>query len=494
MQDLNPDYDGWNIPLSLEGVNLSEWPKNVFPEPFNSFVNELSRSTETPIELASMLALSVVATVAQKHFQVCIKKGYSEPLCLWTIGILPPASRKTAVFSAVTRPLKEWEFEQKEQLTPIIESMNSKKKTVEIRIKELRNKAAKVGEGKYDEIQSEIEQLEDEIKDIPTIPQLWTGDITPEHLGTIMSLNYEAMAVLSDEGGIFDILGGLYSEGKANIDLFLQAHAASSVRIDRGSRPAIFMDRPVLTIGLTVQPQIVKTVCNNKTFRGRGLLGRALYIFPKTNIGSRNCNEEPMNEEVQSAYNVFIKTILEFESLNKALISLTLSPDAFKKWQEYSIAVEKLMSEDIGHLSHITDWAGKLPGAIARIAALIHIMRVGKSALNDTLVSLEDMTAAIRIGHALQSHALKTFDLIKEADSLQMARTIYAWVKEGKIEFFTLRDTYRTCTRRYNKEIAVLATAILEEHEIIKAIEPTAGKQGRPSEKFIVNPYVHKGG
>ena len=35
-----------------------------------------------------------------------------------------------------------------------------------------------------------------------------------------MAANNEAMAVLSDEGGIFDILSGLYSDGKANIDLF----------------------------------------------------------------------------------------------------------------------------------------------------------------------------------------------------------------------------------------------------------------------------------
>ncbi len=102
-----------------------------------------------------------------------------------------------------------------------------------------------------------------------------------------MAANGEAMSVLSDEGGIFDILSGLYSDGKANIDLFLQAHAGSPVRVDRKSGPPVFMERPVLSMGLTVQPQVIKSICGNKTFRGRGLLGRFLYAIPKSNIGSR---------------------------------------------------------------------------------------------------------------------------------------------------------------------------------------------------------------
>ena len=38
------------------------------------------------------------------------------------------------------------------------------------------------------------------------MPQLWTSDVTPENLGVIMAENDDRMAILSDEGGIFDIL------------------------------------------------------------------------------------------------------------------------------------------------------------------------------------------------------------------------------------------------------------------------------------------------
>lgn len=113
MQDLTSHFSDWPEPLPFEEVPLQPWPNNVFPEPFQTFVNELARSTETPIELAAMLTLSVIATAAHKSFQIQIKSDYIEPVNIWTVTILPPASRKSRVYNEVTAPLRKWECEQR---------------------------------------------------------------------------------------------------------------------------------------------------------------------------------------------------------------------------------------------------------------------------------------------------------------------------------------------------------------------------------------------
>ena len=59
-----------------------------------------------------------------------------------------------------------------------------------------------------------------------------------------MAANNERMSILSDESGIFDILAGRYSNGVPNLDLFLQGHAGSPVKVNRGSRPPIAMESP----------------------------------------------------------------------------------------------------------------------------------------------------------------------------------------------------------------------------------------------------------
>ncbi len=379
-------------------------------------------------------------------------------------------------------------------MEPDIQSASSKHKTMEVRLKELRAQAAKADEKKYAQLQEQIELLERELPEVPPCPQIWTGDVTPEHLGTIMAANDEAMAVLSDEGGIFDILGGLYSDGKANIDLFLQSHAASPVRVDRGSRSPVFMQRPVLTMGLTVQPQVIKCICGNKTFRGRGLLGRFLYVIPRSNIGLRTLDESSMAPEHPQRFQAALEAILSHPEavLNNdpAQHALRLSKEAYEKWREYAKTIERLMGDELGHLSHITDWAGKLPGAIARIAALLHIMRHAHGRPWDKEVSLEDMTAAVKIGHVLSNHALVVFDLLHEDSGMEVARTIFNWLKQEKVSEFTQRQCMRKF-RRFKKEELKQGFTVLKEHEILREIDPKP-KPGRPSDMYEVNPLIQK--
>jgi hypothetical protein len=88
-----------------------------------------------------------------------------------------------------TAPLRKWESEHKEMLEPLVLSSISKRKTMEERLKEIRKKAAKAKEGDYRKFQEEIELLEKELCEIPLYPQIWTSDVTPEHLATIMAAN-----------------------------------------------------------------------------------------------------------------------------------------------------------------------------------------------------------------------------------------------------------------------------------------------------------------
>lgn len=497
MQDSpKPEYVDWNPPLPLEGAILQPWPAGVFPAPFDRFVHELSRSTETPIELSSMLTIAAVATASHTKYEVAIKEDYKEPVNIWIAAILPPASRKSKVHGEITSPLKAWEIEQKELMKPQIEEALSRRKTQELRIKELRNQASKASEPSFEELNEKISTLEGQLEDAPNYPQIWASDATTEHLGTIMSSNREAIALLSDEGGIFDILAGLYSDGRANIDLLLQGHSANSVRVDRVSRSSIFLERPVITMGLAIQPEVIKTICNNKKFRGRGLLGRFLYVFPKSNIGSRNFDEPAMDAEAKILYREAMKAILDRPLSSKLGKSspqtLILTEGALNKWRDYAWTLERLMSEELGVLSHITDWAGKLAGAIARLAALLHIMRYWSGMPENHPISLDDMNSAVKIGHVLNGHALKVFNAIQESDELPMARMIQSWLIEKRLPTFTLREANRKF-RQFKKGFREPILELLSEREIIREVSchPKQMK-GRKSDIYEVNPLLFK--
>jgi Protein of unknown function (DUF3987) len=97
-----------------------------------------------------------------------------------------------------------------------------------------------------------------------TSPRIWTEDVTPEKLGAMMADHDECMAIINDEAGILATLAGRYNRGVANLDLFLKAHNGSAVRVDRGSRPPVMMQRPALTMALSPQPSVLQGLALTK--------------------------------------------------------------------------------------------------------------------------------------------------------------------------------------------------------------------------------------
>jgi hypothetical protein len=175
-----------------------------------------------------------------------------------------------------------------------------------------------------------------------------------------MADNAEQMAIVSDEGGIFDILAGRYSNGVPNLDLFLQSHAGSPVRVDRGSRPAVVMENPALTMVLSVQPDLLNGLASKPGFRGRGLLARFLYMLPVSTLGRRQGDTAPVPDDVARDYNSGIEALLELPT-EKEPRRLELSPDAYSEWFAFFQSVEREPPAG-GRFEHICDWADKLTG------------------------------------------------------------------------------------------------------------------------------------
>lgn len=216
----------WQAVISLDESVLPTWPRDIFPDEIQRFVNSLSESTETPIEMASMLTLAAISATVGGKYQVRVKPDYFEPINIWTCVALLPANIKTAVQKAINKPIIEWQKEQAKNIAPLIQEAQSIHATQSEKIKEKRRHIKNVmdDEIEYAKLIKEIASLEANLPVIPIVPQVLAQDVTTERLGTLMSLNDERMAVMSDEGGIFETMGGRYSGGVPNIDLYLQGH------------------------------------------------------------------------------------------------------------------------------------------------------------------------------------------------------------------------------------------------------------------------------
>ncbi len=486
----------WQVPISLESAKLPPWADDIFPERIQNFATALSSSTETPPELSAMMVLAAISAASQGKYRVRVKPDYFEPVNIWACAALPPGSRKTAVQMAATAPLTTWEKLQREKLEPEIKEAQANDATIREQVNLLRKKASKAEGAEFEQLKEEIAGIETALPEIPKAPQIWAQDVTPENLGTIMADNDERMAILSDEAGIFDILGGRYSGGIPNLDLFLKGHAGSPVRVNRGSRLPVFMQSPNLTMGLSPQPDVLRGLTEKPSFRGRGLLGRFLYVLPTSNLGYRTLDASPMFPGYIAEYEVILTAILNQEMASNDQGEpcphiLKITDDAMQSWQTFAHKIEAGMREG-GAYAHLTDWAGKLPGAAVRIAALLHIARHAFARPWDKQISIEDMGAALRMADILSAHALVVFDLMGADPALDGARVVLRWIeREGKPEF-TFRNCHHAHKTRY-KRAADLEPAIdvlMERHFIRQRLEKVPY---RPSRILEVNPTIFSG-
>jgi len=417
--------------------------------------------------------------------------GIRWPLQIYVATVLKSGNRKTTVINEMASPFRQAEARLIEQLTPERKRLLSMRKTEELIIEKLRKQAASKSEPTA--LIEEIARREADLLEIPAIPRYWTQDITPERLGVLMAENSGRMAVLSDEGGIFEILAGRYSGNAApNLDLFLQGHSGSPVRVDRRSREAVLINSPSLTLVLTPQPDVLRSLSEHKAFRGRGLLARFLFALPPSPVGSRKHETIPIAAYTRDAYDCCITALLGLPAASESIpFTLRFSRGAHAMWKDFQRSVEVQMAED-RPLHEIQDWGSKLPGAVARLAGGIHCsLHAGNSIPGE--IDDEIAEVSIGLGGKLISNALSAFRIMQKPEKIEHAEKLLGWiVRNGQPEFH-LRDMFRSHQSRFGEMAAMMpAVGLLQDHAYIRP-KDRERKLGRPPDVFEVNPELLDG-
>ena len=206
--------------------------------------------------------------------------------------------------------MSRWEAEQVIRMAPKIQAVRSERLTREKAIATLR---AKAGNPKNDinEIIRQVQDLEGSLPEIPIPPRLFVDDITPEGLVEFMGQQGGRAAILEAEGGIFELISGLYTNGKANLNVWLKSWSCEKITVDRKSKDTITIDKPALSMVLLPQPDVLRDIGNKDGFRGRGLLGRFLYCLPKSRLGQRLIETPTIPAKCLAAYESMLLNIVE---------------------------------------------------------------------------------------------------------------------------------------------------------------------------------------
>jgi hypothetical protein len=281
----------WSDPIPLGSSSPPEISTDLLPGCFAEYAQNVSENTQTPPDMSVMLIYSVLATCGQRFGVVkpTLLSEYFEPLPIWTITVMNPGNRKTEVFKLITSPLYQWEKQKREELRNELHKNKSIRSSMERAVKDKRRQLAKLEGEELENALNEISEMESKIPAEIHPPILSVSNITPERLENLLVEQNEKMAVLGDEGGIFQVISGLYNSGHSNYDVFLAGHSGSKVRVERAGRTA-YLDSPNITLGLTIQEEVLKRMVDGSmsSFKGKGGIGRCLFCIPESLLGKRD--------------------------------------------------------------------------------------------------------------------------------------------------------------------------------------------------------------
>lgn len=471
----------WETPLPFDEYDLPSFPVDALPETVRRYVLAVAESTQTSVDMAAVEALGVGALCSQGKYFIRGNADWVEPLNIYTVVILPPAERKSSVLSMMIRPVEEYEKgENSRRNAGIIESQMVLSRLE----KEKRSLVERASKGKATE--EEVRAKATEIaKYEPIKPlRLFVDDVTSEKLTSVLAENKGRAAVVSAEGGIFDIISGLYSRN-VNIDVFLKGHSGDTIRVDRIGRASESIIHPALTMVLAVQPEVLNGLMSNNTFRGRGLTARFLYAMPKSTVGSRSFSTKPIPEGVRARYQALIETILSGDNEQEPI---SLDDGAREVLEDLFNEIEGRLK---GDLAEISDWAGKFVGAVLRISGILHVMKYPKDSMFDA-VDRETMEHAVIIGRYFLAHAKAAYSLMGADTVNKDAQHLLSFIKRERLAEFSRRDAMRLCRSfKTADSLQPVLNRLCEYGYIaVKPQEPTSGIGRRPSEIYVTNPAV----
>lgn len=304
----------------------AEFPITALPPNIGEYVKQVAKAVQVHPDMTAALALAVLAACAQGKSQIQLTPEWTEELNLYISVVAEPGQRKSKIFSVLTKPV-----------TDFVNTYNAKN---EAEVCAYRNKMARLISHKNSLIaknasDEEIAEVQTEISELKAHPKselrLIASDCTSEALAAVTSANNDKIAILTDEG-VFEVMAGLYNNGKSNINVYLNSYDGQAISIDRKNSGSLILKHPLISFGVCCQPSVISDFISDKNFIGKGLVQRFMFCQPPTLSGTRKLCTTPIDENLKNNYYKVIYKLLYMNSSNRII---TLSPEAYALFEDY---------------------------------------------------------------------------------------------------------------------------------------------------------------
>ena len=335
-----------------------EFPLEIFPEWIQELIKDVHRNSGVANDFTAGILLSVASACVFDRFEVNIK-GRKQPLIIYSLIFGHSGSRKSAMFSALRKPMIDWTEIRNNEIRK-----KNKEISEQIKIKEglQRREVNKGNEDNAVRLSREISELEEQKQSY--FPED-ISDVTLETLARIASSSGNAAYIFTDEASFIDVVcGKLYSaDGTANKNVILQGYDKGRVNIVRQGYEV--KGDIAISVCVAAQPSFLDKIKNSGD---QGFAQRCIFFNPDYDMSDYDPETaESVDWKLMSQWQALVSLLLE--SGRRGDDCITMSPEAYslyRKFEKDMIAKMQLNDNDTfkGSLAKLHDKAARIAGLL----------------------------------------------------------------------------------------------------------------------------------
>jgi len=418
------------------------YPAHRLPEPLASYTMQVADSIGVDPCFAAMPLIAMAGACIGTTRCIMPRHGWLEPAMIWAGIVAESGAKKTPVFRAVLRPLRDIDSQRIAEGQAATEQYE----------------AAKA---------NHKDDPEGEHPQPPRLVRHVVSDVTPEGLARM--LEHNPRGVLLDRDELSGWLAGFdrYSKGAggAEASFWLSAWSGERAVVDRASRATQHIARAAVSIAGQIQPGVLRH-CIGTEHRDNGLLPRFLLAAPPRQPAFWTDTE--IEDELQRRIKQMVEHLLSLVHADSgAPVVVKLGPDArdaFRSWHDTNAI------ETVAETCTMAAFTSKMPAHVLRLALIFHEAVAADASngysdggLSDG-VSVETIERAIELATWHAEQMRRVVDLFGEDEPTEAERlqseemALVRWV-EGRGGHVEVRDVtshlrrYRGKTEEAKKQL-----------------------------------------
>jgi hypothetical protein len=393
------------------------YPVHVLPEPVRCFVDTASRAIGCDASYVALPLLAGLASAVGNTRTIRLKRGWTEPVAVWTCIIGESGTLKSPAAELPLRPIlhrQAW-------------ALQEHRKTLVGYRRDLARYEADLAAWKRQGRKGGQEPPTPPER--PVCPRFWTSDVTVEALADRLETAPRGLLVYREELsgwlGSFD----MYRKGKSDVPHWLSMFGARPLIMDRkaADRPTIYVPRACVSLTGGVQPEVLARALGAEHFTD-GLASRLLLAMPPrqpkrwSEVEVDPHIEERLGEVYDRLYSLHLP--VNDETGEPEPVALALTPEAKRAWVRFYNQHAEEQAKLSGDLA--AAWS-KLEGYAARLALIVHCVRqvtVDDPPREPGRIDERSITAGVTLAHWHAQEARRVYAALGESSQARERREL----------------------------------------------------------------------